>query len=152
MLITLIDTAKKLAAEGVPCDCLADDESSRSNHWTGTKDAMESFLGRDLSPEEVTVLSLSRHYGPTPCLGNAAPVLRRLWPEGNPHGLRYEWSDLIEEFDRLEMEAAGKDSEASSLYERAAALAAKNPDLFRFVLQARFRVTHGDRVVREKRL
>jgi hypothetical protein len=44
------------------------------------------------------LLSLSRAYGPTPAFANTADAVetgRRLWPEGNPQGLRHTWDDMV---------------------------------------------------------
>jgi hypothetical protein len=65
----LIKTCEKL--EGTPSCCLSDCGcGQRSGHWSGTKEDMELSLHRSLTNKEVTCLSLSRHYGPTPCLSD----------------------------------------------------------------------------------
>jgi hypothetical protein len=75
-----------------------DDNGAEDNHWSGTKEEMERELGRPLSGDEITLLSLSRGFGPTPSLGDeeTRELINLLWPKGNPHGLRFEWELLAQ--------------------------------------------------------
>lgn len=103
MTSTLAIENVRLAAQylrelNAPEDCLAGDKQSRTNHWTGTCEELRGFLGRRLVPEEITALSLSRCYGPTPTLNveEAYRLRAILWPSGNSQGLRYTWRELAE--------------------------------------------------------
>ncbi len=69
------------------------DDGGESNHWSATMGAMKEDLGRGLTDEEITVLSLSRCYGPTPSLQDHA-LMGQLWPSGNPKGQRMGWATL----------------------------------------------------------
>lgn len=89
----LARVARQFAENGVP-DCAWDD-GRENNSWSATKEEMEIFLGRDLTDEEITVLSLSRGFGPTQWLSDKT-LVTKLWPEGNPKGVRYEWALLAE--------------------------------------------------------
>jgi hypothetical protein len=62
-LSTLCYAAQVLRDLDVPS--VADDGSS---HWTKTQEAMQVSLGRRMTDEEVTCLSLTRRYGPMPAL------------------------------------------------------------------------------------
>ena len=92
VLVRLVAVARRLANEGVP-SAAADGH----NNWSATKEAMESFLGRPLTNEEITLLSVSRAFGPTPLLEAEWGTIQRLWPNGNGQGLRYDWKQLTEE-------------------------------------------------------
>lgn len=63
-------------------------DPAQFNHWTGAKDALERSIGRRLTAEEITVLSLSLCFGPTPALSDEERMaaLAELWPTGNPCG------------------------------------------------------------------
>ena len=88
----LQETAAKMDEEGYP------EMFDGSPHWSGTKSHIEEVLGRKLDSSELTCLSLSRYFGPTPLLTEeeSKKVMKRLWPNGNPSGLYIEWSDLAE--------------------------------------------------------
>lgn len=95
VLNSLVAAARRPIEAGIPETCFDGD-----NHWGATKEEMELSLDRDLNDEEITLLSLSRAFGPTPSFGDdrdAQIALRRLWPNGNPTGLRYDWEQLAEE-------------------------------------------------------
>ena len=95
ILANLVVTAQRLADDNIP-SCDWDDNDRENNHWTATKVEMECCLGRSLNDEEITLLSLSRAFGPTPSFPDTQ-VIQRLWPNGNPQGLRYDWDQLAEE-------------------------------------------------------
>ena len=94
VLSSLVSVARRLVETGIPTTGPCED-----SHWSETKEEMELYLLRDLNDEEITLLSLSRAFGPTPLLTEtmAAETIRRLWPNGNPEGLRYDWDQLVEE-------------------------------------------------------
>jgi hypothetical protein len=102
VLETLSDTASRFDRELVPECCLSDDGTQTTNHWSGTLDEIREHLGRELTEAEVTVLSLSRCFGPCPALQDkdTAVIMGRLWPEGNNCGLRLEWKYLAEKLGR----------------------------------------------------
>ena len=76
-----------------------DDENPfvENNHWSGTLAQMKQEL-RQITPEEIGCLSLSRCYGPVPSVNGelAQELMTYLWPDGNNCGLRMEWADLAE--------------------------------------------------------
>ena len=94
----LVDELIGLDDKGIPCYCL-DKDGKECNHWSGTKEDMEVCLGRGLYDEEVTLLSLSRCFGPSPVLSDEEwkVLLEWLWPDGNRFGLRKEWRDILTE-------------------------------------------------------
>ena len=95
ILATLVLTARRLAELGVPGSGPDED-----NNWSSTKEEMELYLGRDLNDKEITLLSLSRAFEPTPLFSDISDgqiVTRRIWPQGNGQGLRYAWDQLVEE-------------------------------------------------------
>lgn len=96
VLANLARVAQRLADDEIPT-CDWDDDDREDNNWTATKAEMELCLGRSLNDEEVTLLSLSRAFGPTPSFNNGVDPTSRLWPNGNPRGLRYDWDQLVEE-------------------------------------------------------
>jgi hypothetical protein len=62
-----------------------------------------------MSPEEVTLLSLSRYFGPTPVLSDvmAQEVMAFVWPDGNLGGDGLDWMELAEDLDKfVEVKAA----------------------------------------------
>lgn len=91
----LIECCERLDALGIVGWCM-DDNGHENNHWSGTLAAMREHLGRQLTDEEITCLSLSRAFGPTPCVSDddTQSLWGVLWPEGNPRGLRYDWGEL----------------------------------------------------------
>lgn len=113
-LTSLVAVARDLHERGIP-DCT----EYGDNNWSSTKEEMELYLGRDLIDEEITLLSLSRAFGPTPSFSDdddARTVTRRLWPKGNEHGLRYDWEQLTEEL------VAFRDSNDNAVFVHAAGL------------------------------
>jgi hypothetical protein len=96
--VELIVLRLKEMINNVPESTMSDDGSQVTGHWSGTKDDMERSIGRKLDPIEVTILSLSRRYGPTPLLNNeeSAELLSTIWPEGNNTGNWLGWSELLE--------------------------------------------------------
>jgi hypothetical protein len=101
----IVEISEQFFSVGAPAFCWSDNKSQTSNHWSGTKEEMENFFRRQLSPEEVTVLSISRCWGPTPSLKEeeAIEILNFLWPEGNAAGQRLKWDDLSQKL--LELKA-----------------------------------------------
>lgn len=93
----LVQCCERLAEDQISGWWL-DDNDRESNHWSATLDVMREELGRDLTDVEITCLSLSRCYGPLPCIEEKdyQAVWLHLWPEGNPRGLRHDWSDLAD--------------------------------------------------------
>jgi hypothetical protein len=66
-----------------------------SNHWNQTLDEIKEFH-LEITDEIITCLSLSRFYGPTPSLTGTESdkVFIFLWPNGNPKGSWFTWSEL----------------------------------------------------------
>lgn len=97
-LVLLAETAEALY--GVAPGGCTDEDGNVSGHWSGTKAEMEAVLGRRLTPAEVTVLSLTRCFGPLPLIEGEwdnptwKPLFHALWPEGNGSGLYMEWGDF----------------------------------------------------------
>ena len=92
----LIAVLADLVVVDVPCDCWDDDGTHANGHWSGTKDAMESYLGRRLMDGEVICLSLSRCFGPTPGVSDSDSIalFNKVWPNGNSAGSWIEWAEL----------------------------------------------------------
>ena len=47
---------------------LDQDGNATYNHWSGAKAALEEVMNRELTMIEITILSISLAYGPTPML------------------------------------------------------------------------------------
>lgn len=109
----LIACCESLHNSNAPSYCMSDDGTQESNHWAGTMCAMEKHLERKLTADEVTCLSLSRGYGPTPSLGQADRfmLMEHLWPGPNSTGMRYEWDYLANQLrdlkSRLSVKSTG---------------------------------------------
>ena len=90
---------KNFAELNVPTGCISDDGKQYTFHWSGTKASIEAFLWRDMTDDEITILSLSRAYGPTPSLTDdeVVSIMDKLFPKGNPYGIVYEWEELLNE-------------------------------------------------------
>jgi len=69
-----------------------------SGHWSTVAACLREHFGRELTPEEVTLLSLSRDFGPTPCLDTESrqSLFNVLWPQGNPPGAYHTWEEMKE--------------------------------------------------------
>lgn len=102
ILKALSEVAESLGRMNVPEFC-HDDDGCENNHWTGTRDEMVVALGRRLLDMEVTVLSLSRAFGPIPSIPNGSeqPIWDALFPNGNECGCRLGWQELAEKLDDL---------------------------------------------------
>ena len=98
-LMGIATAAKWWSKEDFPSHFI-DDDGNENNHWSGTWEEFKDYFGSRGLPESremcLTLLSLSRCYGPTPLLGDseAKDVMEYLWPKGNPCGLRLEWGAL----------------------------------------------------------
>jgi hypothetical protein len=94
----IVETLNNLIENNVPAFCLSDDGEQVSGHWSGTKEAMEEFLGRYLTDDEVTCLSLTRCFGPTPTITDdeALAIIGQVWPNGNNNGNDWmSWEELL---------------------------------------------------------
>jgi hypothetical protein len=70
-----------------------------SGHWSETKEKMEDSNWTKLNPIEVTILSLSRNFGPTPLLNyeERMELFSTIWPVGNNNGNDWlGWVELME--------------------------------------------------------
>ena len=96
--MSVYQAIQNFAELDVPNGCLSDDGRQYIFHWSGTKKEIEDFLERKMTEEEITVLSISRAYGPTPSLSDEEVIqmMDRLFPKGNPYGIAYEWKELLE--------------------------------------------------------
>lgn len=65
-ILGLASVAHSLEDMSVPFLCESDDGEQLSNHWSETKDAMEEELEGFLDSYQITLLSLSRLFGPMP--------------------------------------------------------------------------------------
>jgi len=118
VLIVLIETSKKFWEEGIPCSCMTDEqepytdpetgqyyipEPEESGHWSGTLKEIKESLGRELTEPEVTVLSISRNFGPMPLLKDTEiqQISQFLFPKGNGSGQWYQWYQLAEKLQEL---------------------------------------------------
>ena len=93
--LPLIQTCLNLE-NTAPC-CVFENDGP-DGHWSGTIDLMTESLGRDLTDLEITALSLSRYFGPTPAINEhvAREIFVSIWPEGNPCGYWLDWYQLAE--------------------------------------------------------
>ena len=66
----LVETCENLGRLETTSCCLSDCGSQTSGHWSETKKCMERELHRSLTDAEITCLSLTRYFGPTPCLSD----------------------------------------------------------------------------------
>ena len=128
----LAEVAKTLFEAGIP-SCVWEDfgdtdettgfTDERPNyHWSATKEEAEASLGRQMSPEEVTLLSLGRYFGPTPVLSDALSqeVMAFVWPDGNLGGDGLDWMELAEDlYNYVEVKTAGM----ATVVEKAKAMA-----------------------------
>jgi len=109
----LSEIAKNLFETGIP-SCVWEDfgevdeitgfiVAQPNYHWSSTKEEAEVALGRQMSPEEVTLLSLGRYFGPTPSLSYemAKEVMSFIWPNGNVGGDGLDWMELAEDLDKF---------------------------------------------------
>jgi hypothetical protein len=98
-IVDLSECCDALYAAGVP-HCVYID-GQEEYHWHATRTEMEAFLCRPLSDIEVTCLSVSRWYGPMPCLSAWQGDLGELRDSLgfvvslDRHGA-YDWSRLAE--------------------------------------------------------
>ena len=69
----------------------------QSFHWSETLSMIKEF-NIDITNEIITCLSLSRFFGPTPCLTEieSNKLWNFLWPNGNPKGCWFTWGELAE--------------------------------------------------------
>lgn len=70
----------------------------KTGHWTALLDEVKGLFERPLTGEEITILSLSRDFGPTPALENeeAQELFQFLFSDRNSTGIWYEWDELGE--------------------------------------------------------
>lgn len=94
---TITETLNNLHENAVPAFCMSDDDCQVTGHWGGTKDVMEENLGRYLTKAEITCLSLTRCFGPTPTITDdeALAIIGQVWPNGNSNGSWLTWKELI---------------------------------------------------------
>jgi len=71
------------------------------NHWTGALDELKKKIS--VGDPEVTLLSLSLNYGPTPLLSKdvAEAAFKKLWPKGNPKGWALDPKKVLKEIRTL---------------------------------------------------
>ena len=115
----LAEIAKTLFETGIP-SCVWEDfgeadeitgfvDEHPNYQWSATKEEAEVKLGRKMSPDEVTLLSLGRYFGPTPSLSDslAQEVMAFVWPDGNLGGDGLDWMELATDLDKfVEMKEA----------------------------------------------
>ena len=98
-----INTLKSLAVlcqhmveNGVPSFGWTEETHEPISHWVATASAMEAKLGRPLNDAEVTLLSLSRGWGPLPWFNDwwKHPLVAKIWPEFNYQGVWYPWEEM----------------------------------------------------------
>jgi len=92
----LLQTLDSLIKKEVPTYSRETYRAPMTSMWVMTRTAMVGVLGRPLTREEMTCLSLSRHYGPTPALTRE----ERMWAfalVGNG-GEWMEWRELYSDF------------------------------------------------------
>jgi len=101
--INIINAAVNLDKLDAPPCCWGDEDEQPDGHWSGTLGEMKEELGRELSDLEITCLSLTRNWGPTPALDDeeAVLVLEHLWPEGNAVGSWMDWIEMGEKMAEL---------------------------------------------------
>ena len=94
----IIKTAKELHEKNIPACCWDEHEfgpNTESGHHTGTRDDMQSALGRKLNRREKSCLGLSRAYGWNGLPEDVSEELTNyLWPEGNQGGRFLPWAEL----------------------------------------------------------
>lgn len=95
----VIEICNVFSSKDITTYCLSDDGQQVSGHWTGTKDQMETQLGRPLTDWEVTALSISRRngFGPTPELPNddvCEDIIGYLWAGAHAQEEYVEWEAL----------------------------------------------------------
>lgn len=97
----LVVVADQLNAAGIPSCCYEDDGVRESAHWHGTLDNMKAALGRNLTEEEITLLSLSRAYGPSPAVADVAAraVIDSLFHDGT--GRYYTWAYMKQHISKI---------------------------------------------------
>lgn len=101
---SLIRVSALLSWWGVPdSPRFAHFDSHAFRDWSETKDEMSSYLGRSLTGEEITCLSLSRCIGPCPSLTEAQSywVMSTLWPKGNEQCRLITWSGLARQLESI---------------------------------------------------
>ena len=109
----LIKTAIWLDAYSIPVNCWDLSENGgptrESGRRGGTHIEMRTALGRDLTHNQSSCLSLSRAYGWNGLPDEvSAAVVAFLWPEGNDRGLWLSWAALelkLKEYQILRLES-----------------------------------------------
>jgi hypothetical protein len=105
VLPQLITAAYAAADANLPAFCWEDSEigDKPSGHWSGTLAAIEE-AGGEITPALITILSLSRFFGPTPLLSPraGASLMRWVFPNRNDCGGWAEWESLAETLLRLQ--------------------------------------------------
>lgn len=96
----LVFLCQFLAEKQVPVFAWTEPEDGSSpvpcGNWTATVLAARNHLGRRLTDAEITLLSLSRGWGPLPWFSGEwrHPLVLEIWPSPNHLGGWLEWEDL----------------------------------------------------------
>jgi len=101
LCLELAQTARKFANQGIPgCDVR---NGVEDGHPTATMDLIEKIVGGPLRADEMTVVALSRCFGPAPYLDgkSVSDIGSKLWPNKNPEGRRLSWVELAEKLEGL---------------------------------------------------
>lgn len=106
--VKLRDRALWFAEDNVPSYC-RNEKGNKSGHWSSTLDEMRKAYSADtcdlvIDEAAVTLLSLSRAYGPMPFLADAeeeTPLMKQLWPNGNPARNWLSWETLAKKLDAI---------------------------------------------------
>jgi len=103
LLRRIAATAAAMAAAKLPA-CWIDEDFVEHGHWSSLEGLLrEEVLKRRLSDAEITCLSLSRNFGPTPALPDelTAKISRKLFPKGNNTGGWFGWQELADAIGRM---------------------------------------------------
>jgi len=101
-LTSLIFLCQFLAEKNVPAygwtEPAGDETPVPTGHWTATAQNMAARLKRRLTEAEVTLLSLSRGWGPLPWFGDnwRNPIVIEIWSSPNHSGDWLEWEEMGE--------------------------------------------------------
>jgi hypothetical protein len=101
-LKALVFLCQYLAEKGVPVFAWTEPEDGSSpepcGNWTATVCAVRDHLGRRLTDAEVTLVSLTRGWGPLPWFSGEwrHPLILEIWSSPNHLGGWLEWEEMGE--------------------------------------------------------
>jgi len=102
VLEQLLDAAEHFIEIEAP-SCVLDRFENDNPHWSRTRECLKLYLGRELTNMEITLLSLTREYGPYPALNeeDVEELQRAFFPNGAERGEYISWEESVDLIDGL---------------------------------------------------